>query len=212
MLRIMLTAQGYNVSETADGLSTLQAAVNLVTSDVILLDPNLPDIDGLEIIKELRAKGASLPVIVLSNRRDETAKVTALDMGADDYITKPFGARELMARIRTSIRHGMLAEQGRRVFKSGDLTVDFLSRRVSLANKEVKLSPKEYVLLEYLINNTGKAVTHAQILKEVWNIEMDPQYVRIYIRLLRQKLREAPGNPRYILTEQGVGYRFCAGQ
>jgi two-component system KDP operon response regulator KdpE len=208
LLGTILTTQGYGVTELADGSSALEAAQTAPSSDLLLLDLTLPDIDGLEIIKILRNSGASLPIVVLSNRDDESAKVTALDLGADDYVTKPFGAQELLARIRASIRHRLAAEQGRQIFTSGDLTVDFMSRAVTLAGKELRLSPKEYALLAYLVKNAGKAVTHSQILREIWGDEADAQYIRIYIRFLRQKLREEPENPRYILTEQGVGYRF----
>jgi two-component system, OmpR family, KDP operon response regulator KdpE len=208
LLCTILTTQGYDVAEIADGSGALNAAKNAPSSDLLLLDLALPDIDGLEIIKLLRASGASLPIIVLSNRDDEYAKVTALDLGADDYLTKPFGAQELFARIRASIRHRLAAGEGHRIFTSGDLTVDFMSRTVTLAGKELRLSPKEYALLAFLAENAGRAVTHAQILEEIWGNDTDPQYIRIYIRFLRQKLREAPENPRYILTEQGVGYRF----
>jgi two-component system KDP operon response regulator KdpE len=209
ILGTILTAQGYEVAEIADGNSALRVAKNAPSSDLLLLDLTLPDIDGLEIIKMLRASGASLPIVVLSNRDDEAAKVTALDLGADDYVTKPFGAPELLARIRASIRHRLAAGEGRQIFTSGDLTVNFMSRTVTLAGKELRLSPKEYALLAFLVKNAGKAVTHSQILREIWGDEADAQYIRIYIRFLRQKLREVPENPRYILTEQGIGYRFC---
>jgi two-component system KDP operon response regulator KdpE len=208
LLCTILTTQGYEVTEIADGSGALKAGKEASPSDLLLLDLTLPDIDGIEIIKLLRASGASLPIIVLSNRTDESAKVTALDLGADDYLTKPFGAQELFARIRASMRHRLAAGEGRQIFTSGDLTVDFMSRTVTLAGKELRLSPKEYALLAFLVKNAGKAVTHSQIMREVWGNEADAQYIRIYIRFLRQKLREAPENPRYILTEQGVGYRF----
>jgi two-component system, OmpR family, KDP operon response regulator KdpE len=208
LLRTILATQGYTVSEAADGKSALEAARNSPQADLLLLDLALPDIDGFKIIEELRSSGSMLPIIVLSNRGDENAKVTALDLGADDYVSKPFGARELFARIRASIRHRLQAEAARPKFHSGDLTVDFLSRAVTLSGQELKLSPKEYALLSLLVKNAGKVLTHSQILKEVWTGEMDTQYVRIYIRSLRQKLRETPETPRYILTEQGVGYRF----
>jgi two-component system KDP operon response regulator KdpE len=208
LLRTMLTTQGYVVSEASDAEGALKAARLKPAADVLLLDLALPDKDGFSIIKELRVSGDPTPIIVLSNRDDEHAKVIALDLGADDYVTKPFAARELFARIRASMRHKAGAIRARHVFKHGDLAVDLLSRVVTLCGKEVKLSSKEYALLALLINNAGRVVTHTQILREVWKGESDPQYIRIYVRSLRQKLREAPENPRYILTEQGVGYRF----
>jgi two-component system, OmpR family, KDP operon response regulator KdpE len=207
LLRAILTSQGYDVTEAADGAAALAAASNR-SSGLVLLDLTLPDIDGLEVIRRLRQSGSALAIIVLSNRGEESAKVLALDLGADDYITKPFGAQELFARIRASMRHRLSTEASRQTFDLGELSINFLSRVVTLAGREVRLSPKEYALLAFLTKNAGKVVTHSQILKEVWTEETDPQYIRIYIRFLRQKLHEAPEKPRYILTEQGIGYRF----
>ncbi|MGO9171697.1 MAG: response regulator [Rhodomicrobium sp.] len=208
LLRTILAAQGYAVTEADGGNSALQAARILPSADLILLDLTLPDLDGFKVIRELRATGSAMPIIVLSNRTDENAKVAALDLGADDYLTKPFGARELFARIRAAMRHRQQIEAERPLFRSGDLAVDLVRRVVTLSGQEIRLSPKEYALLSLLVRNAGKVLTHSYILSELWNGEADAQYTRIYIRLLRQKLREAPENPRYILTEQGVGYRF----
>ncbi|MGO9545770.1 MAG: response regulator [Rhodomicrobium sp.] len=208
LLRTILTTQGYAVTEAADGNSALQAALISPLADLLLLDLTLPDMDGFKIIKELRASGSPMPIIVLSNRSDENAKVAALDLGADDYLTKPFGARELFARVRAALRHRLQIEGERPIFRAGDLAVDLVRRVVTLAGEAVKLSPKEYALLSLLVKNEGKVLTHSYILNELWSGEADTQYIRIYIRSLRQKLREAPEKPRYILTEQGVGYRF----
>jgi two-component system KDP operon response regulator KdpE len=138
--------------------------------------------------------------------------VTALDLGADDYVTKPFNAGELFARIRASIRRQAQSQAGRPVFRHGDLSVDFLSRTVAISGQEIKLSQKEYALLALLVKNVGKPVTHSQILREIWSEDADPQYIRIYIRAIRQKLRDNPEKPRYIVTDQGVGYRFSDSQ
>jgi two-component system KDP operon response regulator KdpE len=208
LIRTILATQGYSLIEAADGISTLEAARAVPGADLLLLDLALPDMEGFNIIKELRASGLAMPIIVLSNRSEENAKVTALDLGADDYVTKPFGARELSARIRAALRHRQQMAGEPPVIKSGDLAVDLMRRIVTLSGQEIKLSPKEYALLSLLIRNAGKVLTHAYILNEVWGTESDPQYVRIYVRSLRVKLRDAPENPRYILTEQGVGYRF----
>ena len=208
LLRTILTTQGYAVSEAADGTSALQAASLPPAADLLLLDLAIPGLDGMQIIKELRASGSAIPIIVLSNRSDENAKVTALDLGADDYLTKPFGARELFARIRAAMRHRLQMEGESPVFRSGELAVDLVRRVVTLSGQDLKLSPKEYGLLSLLVRNAGKVLTHSYILNELWSGEADTQYIRIYVRSLRQKLREVPENPRYILTEQGVGYRF----
>ena len=208
LLRTVLSSQGYRITEAEDGSGALQAALSQEIADLLLLDLGLPDISGLEIIKDLRAAGSVLPIIVLSNRSDEDAKVMALDFGADDYVTKPFGARELLARVRAALRHRMQAAGQRPIFTSGELTVDHVRRIVTLADNRIVLTPKEYALLDLLVSNAGKVLTHKFILERLWVGEADTQYVRIYIRSLRQKLGDASEFPRFILTEQGVGYRF----
>ena len=208
LLRTVLSSQGYRITEAEDGSGALQAALSQEIADLLLLDLGLPDISGLEIIKDLRAAGSVLPIIVLSNRSDEDAKVIALDFGADDYVTKPFGARELLARVRAALRHRMQADGQRPIFTAGELTVDHVRRIVTLADNRIVLTPKEYALLDLLVSNAGKVLTHKFILERLWVGEGDTQYVRIYIRSLRQKLGDASEFPRFILTEQGVGYRF----
>lgn len=208
LLRTILSTQGYSVVEAPDGSTALQTVVTRSDLDLLFLDLGLPDTDGLAIIRELRAFGSTLPIIVLSHRSDENAKVAALDMGADDYVTKPFGAQELLARLRTALRHRLQVQGERPAFRAGDLSVDLVRRVVKIAGEEVKLSAKEYGLLSLLVTNAGKVLTHKYILDELWGGEADPQYIRIYIRSLRQKLGELPERPRYIITEQGVGYRF----
>jgi two-component system, OmpR family, KDP operon response regulator KdpE len=208
LLRTILSTEGYEVVEAVDGRDALATALGSESLDIMLLDLSLPDMDGLRVIKEVRASGSVLPIVVLSNRSDETAKVAALDLGASDYVTKPFGARELLARLRTALRHRLQVEGERAVFRAGELTVDYIRRVVTLAGQEIRLSPKEYALLSLLAMNAGKVLTHKFILDKLWGGESDAQYIRIYVRSLRQKLGDLAEGPRYIRTEQGVGYRF----
>jgi two-component system KDP operon response regulator KdpE len=176
--------------------------------DLLVLDLGLPDMDGFDIIERLRHSGSSVPILILSSRADETGKVKALDLGADDYVTKPFGVEELLARVRAALRHKMQSQGETPVFHSGELTVDLVRRIVTVGGKEVKFSPREYDVLRMLVLNAGKVVTHKSLLKEVWGSEADIQYLRIYIRALRHKIEPDPERPRYIQTEQGVGYRL----
>jgi two-component system KDP operon response regulator KdpE len=208
-LRTGLSAQGYQVLEAEDGAAAL-ALLRRNLVDVLVLDLGLPGMDGFEVIKQLRGQGSVLPIVVLSSRADEAGKVTALDMGADDYVTKPFGMDELLARIRTAVRHRLQQEGERPLFKSGDLAVDLVRRIVSVGEHEIKLTPREYDLLRLLVAHAGKVLTHKFILREVWGAESDVQYLRIYIRTLRQKIESDPEQPKLILTEQGVGYRLKA--
>lgn len=206
-LRTSLAAQGYDIIEAEDGTKALEE-VRRRSPDLLVLDLGLPDIDGLEVIQRLRGSGVALPIIVLSSRVDEAGKVEALDLGADDYVTKPFGVEELLARIRTAMRHKLQQQGERPLFRSGDLTVDLVRRIVTVRGEEVKLSPREYDLLRLLVAHAGKVLTHRLILKEVWGGETDIQYLRIYVRQLRQKIEPDPERPHYILTETGVGYRL----
>jgi two-component system KDP operon response regulator KdpE len=208
-LRTSLTAQGFHVTEAETGAGTLEQ-LRRGSADVLVLDLGLPDIDGLDIIERLRSGGSALPIVVLSSRIDEMGKVKALDLGADDYVTKPFGIDELLARIRAALRHRLQQEGERPVFRCGELTVDLVRRLVTLAGAEVKLTPREYDLLRLFIAHAGKVLTHRFILREVWGGEGEIQYLRIYIRSLRQKIEPNPDRPRCILTEQGVGYRMRA--
>jgi two-component system KDP operon response regulator KdpE len=208
-LRTSLTANGYQVKEAEDGNAALQE-LRRSPPDLLVLDLGLPDVDGFEIIRRLREAGSALPIIVLSSRADEAGKVKALDLGADDYLTKPFGVEELLARIRAALRHRLQQQGELPVFKSGDLQVDLVRRVVTVRGSEVKLSPREYEILRLLVAHAGKVLTHRLILKEVWGGETDVQYLRIYIRALRQKIEPDHERPQYILTEQGVGYRLRA--
>jgi two-component system KDP operon response regulator KdpE len=211
-LRATLTGQGYRLFEAATGADGL-VEVGSRQPDVIIIDLGLPDMDGVDVIRRLR-EWTAVPIIVLSARGQERDKVTALDAGADDYVSKPFGASELVARIRVALRHvaGASHEADEAAFKVGELQVDRLRRHVSLGDAEVRLTPTEYKLLTTLIRHAGKVVTHQQLLREVWGPAHTDQahYVRIYMAHLRHKLEAEPARPRYLLTEPGVGYRLAA--
>ncbi|HLH12593.1 MAG TPA: response regulator transcription factor [Methylovirgula sp.] len=206
-LRPSLATQGYVVSEAKDGRSALEA-IRRKSADVVVLDLGLPDMEGLDIIRQVREAGETLPIIVLSSREAEGAKVKALDLGADDYVTKPFGIDELLARIRAAQRHRLQQQGEKAIFRSGDLTVDLVRRIVTVRGQEVKFSPREYDVLRLLVAHAGKVLTHRFILREVWGGEADIQYLRIYIRALRQKIEVEPERPHHIITETGVGYRL----
>lgn len=206
-VRTSLTAEDYRVTEAEDGQAALES-LRREPPDVLLLDLGLPNIDGFDVIRQIRESGSVMPIVVLSSRADEAGKVRALDLGADDYVTKPFGIEELLARLRAALRHRLQQQGEKPLFRSGDLTVDLVRRVVTVRGEEIKLSPREYDLLRLLISHAGKVLTHSFILREVWGSESDVQYLRIYIRALRQKLEAAPERPHLILTEQGVGYRL----
>ncbi|WP_353646124.1 response regulator transcription factor [Mesorhizobium sp. WSM2239] len=207
LLRTSLATQGFQVFEAANGREAL-AQVEQAGPDLIILDLGLPDIQGHELIRKLRQQESSVPILVLSSRTDETGKVEALDLGADDYVTKPFGTDELFARIRAALRHRLQQQGERPVFSSGDLSVDLVRRIVTVRDVEVKLSPKEYDILRLLVAHAGKVLTHRYLLNEVWGGDTDVQYLRIYIRQLRQKIESNPERPEHIITETGVGYRL----
>ncbi|TKT77412.1 response regulator [Aquamicrobium sp. LC103] len=209
LLRTSLASQGFQVAEAATGSEAL-AEIESSEPDLVILDLGLPDMQGSELIRLLRDQGSSLPILVLSSRTDERGKVEALDLGADDYVTKPFGTEELLARIRTALRHRLQRQGEQPVFRSSDLSVDLVRRIVRVRDEEVKLSPKEYDILRTLVAHAGKVLTHRMLLNEVWGGETDVQYLRIYIRQLRQKIEADPEQPHLILTETGVGYRLRA--
>jgi two-component system KDP operon response regulator KdpE len=206
LLRVGLTAQGYQVLEAPNG----KAALDLLgqSPDLIILDLGLPDMQGHELLKLIRAHNDSVPIVILSSRDDEAGKVQALDSGADDYVTKPFGMDELLARMRTALRHQLQVHGERPVFRLGDLSVDLVRRIVKVGEREVKLSPKEYELLRVLVQHAGKVLTHRFLLHALWDDLTDAQYLRVYVRQLRQKIEAQPEQPKYILTETGIGYRL----
>jgi len=209
-LRALLTAQGYRVVEADTGKAGLREATARVP-DVIVLDLGLPDMEGIELLREVR-QWSSIPVIVLSARGQERHKVDALDAGADDYLTKPFGASELCARLRVALRRSSDSRVGDAPFTVGDLTVDLAARRVTVSDREVHLTPIEYRLLAALVKHAGKVLTHAHLLAEVWGpgCAFEHTYPRVYMSQLRRKLEQDPARPRYLLTESGVGYRLAA--
>ena len=176
--------------------------------DLVILDLGLPDIQGLDLLRTIRARNESVPIVVLSSRGDEAGKVEALDLGADDYVTKPFGMDELLARMRAAIRHQLQVHGERPIFRVGDLSVDLVRRIVKVGEQDVKLSPKEYDLLRVLVQHAGKVLTHRFLLHELWDELTDAQYLRVYVRQLRQKIEANPERPQYVLTETGIGYRL----
>ena len=211
-LRATLTGQGYRLFEATTGADGL-VEVGSRQPDVVIVDLGLPDIDGIDVIRRLR-EWTAVPIIVLSARGQERDKVTALDVGADDYVSKPFGADELLARIRVALRHtaGASHEGDDATFQVGALRMDLLRRQVFVGDREVRLTPIEYKLLAALVRHAGKVVTHAQLLRDVWGPTHTDQahYVRVYLAHLRHKLEAEPARPRYLLTEPGVGYRLAA--
>jgi two-component system, OmpR family, KDP operon response regulator KdpE len=208
LLRMGLTAHGYQILEAPNGKTALDLLKE--APDLIILDLGLPDVRGHDLLQTIRARNDSVPIVVLSSRGDEAGKVQALDLGADDYVTKPFGMDELLARMRAALRHQLQTQGERPVFRLGDLSVDLVRRIVKVGEREVKLSPKEYDLLRVLVQHAGKVLTHKFLLGELWDDLTDAQYLRVYVRQLRQKIEADPEQPRYVLTETGVGYRLRA--
>jgi two-component system KDP operon response regulator KdpE len=208
LLRTGLSTQGYEILEAPSGKTGLELLAQ--NPDLIILDLGLPDIQGLELLRMIRGRNEKVPIVVLSSRGDEAGKVQALDLGADDYVTKPFGMDELLARMRAALRHQLQVHGERPIFRVGELSVDLVRRTVKVHDKEVKLSPKEYDLLRVLVQHAGKVLTHKFLLGELWNQLTDAQYLRVYVRQLRQKIEDDPERPQYVLTETGVGYRLRA--
>jgi two-component system KDP operon response regulator KdpE len=208
LLRMGLGTQGYEILEAPNGKTALELAAG--KPDLIILDLGLPDFQGLELLRMLRSQNERVPIVVLSSRGDEAAKVQALDLGADDYVTKPFGMDELLARMRAALRHQLQVQGERPIFRLGELSVDLVRRVVKVGEREVKLSPKEYDLLRVLVQHAGKVLTHKFLMKELWSELTDSQYLRVYVRQLRQKIETDPERPHYVLTETGIGYRMRA--
>ncbi|TPJ80959.1 response regulator transcription factor [Mesorhizobium sp. B2-6-2] len=207
LLRVGLGSQGYAVSEAPNAMAAIEL-MQAERPDLILLDLGLPGMTGLELLGKWRADGLDVPVVILSSRTDEAGIVAALELGADDYVTKPFGMNELVARIRVALRHKFQQQGEKPVFHTGDLSVDLVKRIVKVEDKELKLSPKEYDILRMLVQYAGKVLTHQFLMKQIWNDSTDVQYLRVYVRQLRQKIEKTPDQPRYIITETGVGYRL----
>jgi two-component system KDP operon response regulator KdpE len=208
LLRMGLTTQGYQILEATNGKTALELLGK--EPDLVILDLGLPDIQGHELLRMIRARNEGVPIVVLSSRGDEAGKVQALDFGADDYVTKPFGMDELLARMRAALRHQLQVHGERPVFRVGELSVDLVRRIVKVGSKDVKLSPKEYDLLRLLVQHAGKVLTHKYLLAELWDDQTDAQYLRVYVRQLRQKIEADPERPQFVLTETGIGYRLRA--
>ncbi len=207
LLRMALSAEGYAVAEATNAVSAMEK-VKAERPDLILLDLGLPDMAGHELLAKWRSELLDLPIIILSSRTDEAGIVKALELGADDYVAKPFGTKELVARIRVALRHKLQQQGERPIFQTGDLSVDLVKRIVKVGGEEVKLSPKEYDILRVLVQHAGKVITHRHLLNQVWGGSTDVQYLRVYVRQLRQKIERSPDEPQYITTETGVGYRL----
>ncbi|MFG1350047.1 response regulator transcription factor [Xanthobacter autotrophicus] len=208
LLNAGLSTQGYDVTSAATAAEAM-ARVASARPDLVILDLGLPDMPGRDLLAHWRAEGLDIPVVILSSRTDEAGIVEALEGGADDYVTKPFGMNELIARLRVALRHRLQQQGEKPLFKVGDLSVDLVRRIVRLKEREVKLSPKEYDILRLLVQHAGRVLTHTFILQKVWGQAYDVQYLRVYVRQLRQKLEDNAEQPRYIRTETGVGYRLA---
>lgn len=203
-----LSRAGLTVDEAADGMDALARARH-TPPDLVVLDLMLPGLDGLEVLRRLRAERGNLPVVLLTARGEESDRVLGLEVGADDYVTKPFGVDELLARLRAALRHGVQARGSQPIVRTGDLEIDLGLRRVSRGGDVVRLSPKEYDLLVELALNLGRPVSHADLLRAVWGSETaDIQYLRVYIGQIRQKLEHDPAAPTLLTSEPGVGYRL----
>lgn len=208
VLRASLPARGYEI-RTAQGGKEALDEMHKQMPDLLILDLMMPDLNGLEVCHRVR-EFSDLPIIVLSAKGEERSKVAALDAGADDYVTKPFSLEELLARVRASLRRQHISETQSPVITVGDVSIDTDERRVMVADNEVKLTPKEFEMLKYLVNNAGKVVTHRALLQAVWGSQSSEQteYLRVFINQLRRKIEADAQHPRYIITEPWVGYRF----
>jgi two-component system KDP operon response regulator KdpE len=213
VLRTGLKTHGYDVRVAADGVSALETFSDW-HPDLVVTDLSMPNMDGLELCRQLR-KLSQLPIIVLSVRGEEKTKVQALDAGADDYVTKPFGMEELLARVRAQLRRAMTpaSSEAATVLEAGDFRIDLEARTVFVREKEVHLTPKEYDLLVHFLRHAGKVLTHSNLLGTVWggNYIQQGEYLRVFVGQLRKKIEPTPSTPRYILTEPWIGYRFNAG-
>jgi two-component system KDP operon response regulator KdpE len=209
-LKPALEANGYDMSSAGTVAEALKRTA-AESPDIVLLDLGLPDGDGKDVIRQAR-QWSDLPIIVLSARERETEKIEALDLGADDYVNKPFNVGELMARMRAALRHRMQRKSEIPVLRVGDVEIDAVRHRVTRAGAEIKLTPKEFELLSFLARHAGRVLTHRQVLTAVWGPAHteDTQYLRVYVGQLRQKIEAAPDDPRVILTEPGIGYRIAA--
>lgn len=207
LLKVSLGAHGYEIEEAATGMEGISRAATF-KPDFLIIDLGLPDMDGKKVVQQIR-EWSQTPIIVLTARDQEQEKIEALDAGADDYVTKPFGIGELMARMRVSLRRSAASENDP-ILTCGELVIDLVARRVTVSGREIKLTPTEYELIKILAQHRGRVLTHKQLLKAVWgsSYNEDTHYIRVYIGQLRRKIEENPTRPRYITTESGVGYRL----
>ena len=207
LLHTGLAAGGFRTQDAATAAAAL-AKIAAEPPDLVLLDLGLPDRDGIDLVRSIRATSA-VPIVILSARDDERGKVTALDLGADDYVTKPFSMAELNARIRTALRHRLAQEGAAPLFRSGPLSVDLVRRLVKIDAQEVHLSPREYDILKLMVLHAGRVLTHRTIMGKLWGASGDVQQLRVYVRQIRQKIEADPERPCILLTETGVGYRLA---
>jgi two-component system KDP operon response regulator KdpE len=205
LLRTGLGSQGFVVAEAA---TAAEAGRQVGAADLVILDLGLPDETGQNLLARWRAAGNAVPVVILSSRSDEAGIVEALDLGADDYVTKPFGMRELVARVRTAFRHRLQAEGEHAVFRSGTLAVDLVRRIVQVNGEPVALTPREYEILRVMVQHAGKVLTHQFLIRQIWGGVADVQNLRVHVRQLRQKIEPDPQRPTHIRTETAVGYRL----
>ena len=207
LLKVSLKSQGFYIEESHDGRDGINK-VAIIKPDLVILDLGLPDMDGKEVIREIR-EWSNVPIVILTARDQEQEKIEALDNGADDYITKPFGIGELLARIRVCLRR-KTEDENEHIFNFGGLIIDLVNRRITVDNMEIKLTPTEYEIVKVLAQNAGKVITHKQLLKKVWGnaYDNDNNYIRVYIGQIRRKIEPNPAQPCYIITESGVGYRL----
>jgi two-component system KDP operon response regulator KdpE len=207
-LRMGLSTQGYKILDAPNGKTALELLDE--RPDLVTLDLDLPDVQGLELLQLMRGRIDDVPILVLSGRVDEASKVRALDLGAYDYVTKPFGMNELLARMRAALRHQLQIRGERPIFRVADLSIDLVRRIVRVANREVKLSPREYDLLRVFVQHAGRPLTYRFLLGKLWSDLADPQYLRVCVGQLRRKIEVDAKRPEYVLTETGIGYRLRA--
>jgi two-component system KDP operon response regulator KdpE len=212
VLRSSLSMRGYEIKTASDGEEAVEA-IRKHPPDLVILDLVLPGISGLQTCSQIR-EITEIPIIVLSAKGSEADKVTALNLGADDYVTKPFGMDELLARMRAVLRRSITSEKEPAILKAGNLSIDLEQRQVKLSDQEIKLTPKEFDLLKFLVKNAGKVITHRILLQAVWGSQSSAQteYLRVFINQIRKKIEPDPQHPKYILTEPWVGYRFISGE
>jgi len=207
LLRATLPPRGFAVTEATSGAAALELLKN-DPPDLIIMDLGLPDMNGLGLLRHIRASGSDVPIVVLSYTASVTTKVEALESGASDYVTKPFNVNEFAARLHVALRHRLQRQGAAPVFRNGELMIDLVHRRIMRGSVDIKLSPTEFAILRFLVFHAGKVLTHDQILREIWNSRRNIDYLRVYVRQLRKRIEIDPHNPQYIITVPGVGYQL----